>query len=166
MEKRKMEDPVMTKRLIAIISLLCMVVGLAGCNVNLRDTVEGNEEKMPAFDISSDLIGTVTGVSGNRYTVTVLEDNAQYDKDDVVYVTYQPEEDGVSLKAGDIINAHYNYITDVSSISGIPHIITDAVSILPEYTPPETTVEPTVETTVETTEAPVETITETTEATE
>lgn len=156
----------MTKRMIAIISLLCLVIGLTGCNVNLRDTVEGNEEKMPAFDISSDLIGTVTGISGNRYTVTVLEDNAQYDKDDVVYVTYLPAEGGVSLKAGDIINAHYNYITDVSSVGGIPHITTDSVSILPDYTPPETTVEATVETTVATTESPVEITEQTTEATE
>ena len=111
-------------------------------------------------------IGTVTGISGNRYTVTVLEDNAQYDKDDVVYVTYLPAEGGVSLKAGDIINAHYNYITDVSSVGGIPHITTDSVSILPDYTPPETTVEATVETTVATTESPVEITEQTTEATE
>ena len=156
----------MTKRLIAIISLLCLVIGLAGCKVNLRDTVEGNEEKMPAFDISSDLIGTVTSISGDCCTVTVLEDNAQYDKDDVVYVTYQPADGSTSLKTGDIINATYNYITDVSSISGIPHIITDTVSVLPDYTPPETTAEAPAETTVETTGAPVEITEETTEATE
>lgn len=156
----------MTKRLFAIISLLGLVIGLAGCKVNLRDTIEGNEEKMPAFDISSDLIGTVTSISGDCCTVTVLEDNAQYDKDDVVYVTYQPADGSTSLKTGDIISVTYNYITDVSSISGIPHIITDTVSVLPDYTPPETTAEAPAETTVETTEAIVEITEEITKTTE
>ena len=84
----------------------------------------------------------------------------------MVYVTYQPADGSTSLKTGDIISVTYNYITDVSSISGIPHIITDTVSVLPDYIPPETTAEAPAETTVETTEAIVEITEEITNTTE
>lgn len=129
----------MTKRIIAIISLLCLMMCLAGCKVNLRDTVEGGQADVPAFDLSSDLIGKVTAIYEGRCTVTVLEDNSHYDKDDVIYVTYTPEDDGITIRVGDIIRAHYDYITQVSSVASIPHITTGTITVLQDYTPPETT---------------------------
>lgn len=135
----------MSKRIIALIGLFCLLISLAGCKLSIRNTVEGKDASLPAFDLSTSLICTVDSMDGSRCTVTVLEDNSNYDKDDVLYITYDTVAEGQSLTIGDVITFSYNYVSDVSAISGTPHIVVEELSILPEYTPPETTTEATDE---------------------
>ncbi len=125
----------MSKRLIVLFLLLCMVIGLSGCNFSVRDTVEGKDTTLPPLRIDSSLVCSVTSIEGNRCFAVVLEGNNNYDKDDTVYITYDSVKKDQSVKSGDVITLDYNYVTDVSAYKDRPHIHTDEVAIVKDYKP-------------------------------
>ena len=125
----------MLKRLFALIMLVCLMLTLAGCNSSIRDTVEGKDATLPPIRVDSNLVCSVTSIDGNRCLAVVLEGNNNYDKDDAVYITFDSVKKDESVKSGDVITLAYNYVTDVSSYKEIPHIHTDEVAIVKDYTP-------------------------------
>ena len=151
----------MLKKTISVIAVIVLLFSISGCNFSLKDTVndsvkdavEGQEgPTLPNFSFSSELICIVDGFEGDKCSATVMEDNGTYDEETSVLITYESVAEGLSLTAGDYITFKYRYTTDVSAIDGTPHIKTEEITILPEYTPPETTAETTEETTEETSE--------------
>lgn len=131
----------MMKRFIALFMLICLLPVLAGCNSSLRNTVEGQEATMPPLRVDSTLICSVVSVTDNRCQAIVLEGNNNYDKDDTVYITFESVNKNQSLFYDDVITFSYNYVTDVSVYQNKPHIKTGEISIIKNYTPPETTAE-------------------------
>lgn len=131
----------MLKRFFALLALSCLLLTLAGCNTSIRDTVEGNDATLPPLRIDSTLICSVVSVVDNRCQAIVIEGNNNYDRDDTVYITFDSVAKDQSLFYGDAITFSYNYVTDVSSFEGKPNIKTGEVTILKDYTPPETTTE-------------------------
>ena len=131
----------MLKRLSAQLALFCLLLCLAGCNSSIRDTVEGNDATLPPLRIDSTLICSVVSVADNRCQAIVLEGNNNYDRDDTIYITFDSVAKDQSLFYGDAITFNYNYVTDVSAFEGKPNIKTDEITILKDYTPPETTTE-------------------------
>ena len=130
----------MLKRFFAFIALFCALLTLAGCNTSIRDTVEGQEATLPPLRIDSTLICSVTSVEGNRCAAVVLEGNNNYDKDDIVYITYDTVAKKLTPRYGDVITFTYNYVTGVSTYNKMPHIKTEEITIIDDYVPPETTV--------------------------
>lgn len=148
MMERNEEDTVMYKRILALLCLVGLLICSTGCSFSLRDTVEGEDApSLPSFHLSSTLICSVASIDVSHCTVTVLEDNSTYDKDDILYVTYETVADNQKLSVGDIVTFTYHYVSDVSVIDDTSHIAVDELTVLPEYTPPETTVKTTEETT-------------------
>lgn len=131
----------MLKRLSALLALFCLLLCLAGCNSSIRDTVEGKDATLPPLRIDSTLICSVVSVADNRCQAIVLEGNNNYDRDDTIYITFDSVAKDQSLFYGDAITFNYNYVTDVSAFEGKPNIKTDEITILKDYTPPETTTE-------------------------
>ena len=131
----------MLKRLFALLALISVLLTLAGCNTSIRDTVEGKDATLPPLRIDSTLICSVTSIDGNRCAAVVLEGNNNYDKDDIIYVTYESVAKKLTPKHGDVITFSYNYVTDVSTYNKEPHIKTEKITILNDYVPPETTEE-------------------------
>lgn len=129
----------MLKRFLTLISLLVLLMCTAGCSFSLRNTVEvENAPSLPAFDLRSTLIVQVDSIDGSRCSATVLEENSTYDADDAVYITFTTVTGNQALRSGDIITLTYTYVDDVSAIGGTPHITVEEVTILTDYTPPET----------------------------
>ena len=130
----------MYKKLIASVAALALLLALSGCNFSLKEEVEGKDAPtLPGFRFTSELVCQIDRFENGKCVATVQEDNGTYDADTVVLITYETVADGLSLTAGDYITFNYVYTTDVTAINGDPHITTDEVTILPEYTPPETT---------------------------
>ena len=125
----------MLKRTFALITLVCLMLSLAGCNATIRDTVEGQEATLPPIRIDSTLICSVTSVEGNLCQTIVLEGNNNYDQDDTVYITFDSVKMDQSIKSGDVITVSYNYVTDVSAYKNKPHIHTEVLTILNDYMP-------------------------------
>ena len=125
----------MLKRLFAWMMLVCLMLTLAGCNSSIRDTVEGKEATLPPIRVDSTLICSVTSIEGNRCFAVVLAGNNNYDKDDIVYITYDSVKKDQTVKSGDVITLDYNYVTDVSAYKESPHIHTDEVAIINDYKP-------------------------------
>ena len=128
----------MSKRLIVLFLLVCMVVGLAGCKFSVRDTVEGKEATLPPLRIDSSLICSVTFIEGNRCQVVVLEGSGNYDPEDTLWVTYQSVAKDSTLRPDDVITFTFNYVTDVSSLNNLPHIAVEEITVLEDYVPPVT----------------------------
>ena len=130
----------MYKKITALAAILALLLGLSGCNFSLKEEVEGKDAPtLPGFHFRSDLICQIDSFENGKCLATVQEDNGTYDKDTVVLITYEKVTDELSPTAGDYITFEYVYTTDVTSIDGTAHITVDEVTILPEYTPPETT---------------------------
>lgn len=128
----------MLKRLFALLVLIGALLALAGCNTSIRDTVEGKDATLPPLRIDSTLICSVTSIEGNRCYAVVLEGNNNYEKDDIVYITFDSATKNQTPVPGDVITVTYNYVTDVSAYNGEPHIKTEEITVLKNYTPPET----------------------------
>ena len=162
----------MFRKFTALMAVVALLLTLSGCNFSLKDEVEGKDAPtLPGFHFRSDLICQIDRFENGKCVATVQEDNGPYDAETVVIITYESVVDDLSPTVGDYITFNYVYTTDVTSFDGMPHITVTELTILPEYTPPETTAptEETEETTEEATEAPEETTSvpeETTETTE
>ena len=128
----------MKKRLIIILTLICMAVGLTGCNFSIRDTVEGKDATLPPLRIDSSLVCSVITVDGSRCYVKVLEGNSNYDIGDELYVTYEAVAKDQQIHHDDVITFEYNYVTDVAAIGDVPHIFVAEVNIIKNYVPPVT----------------------------
>ena len=133
----------MLKRFILIFTLVCMILGLCGCNFSIRDTVESKEASLPPLRIDSSLVCSVISIDGNRLMVLVLEGNSNYDADDELYVTYETVAKDQTVKRNDVITFEYNYVTDVAAVKNTPHIMTEQITIIPNYVPPVTETEST-----------------------
>ena len=161
----------MFRKITALAALVALLLTLCGCNFSLKDEVEGKDAPtLPGFHFRSELICQIDRFENGKCVATVQEDSGAYDKDTVVIISYESVVDDLSPTAGDYITFKYVYTTDVTALDGTPHITIEELTILPEYTPPETTAatEETTVTTEETTAATEETTVanqETTEAT-
>ena len=120
-----------------------MILGLCGCNFSIRDTVENKEASLPPLRIDSSLVCSVVSIDGNRLMVLVLEGNSNYDADDELYVTYETVAKDQAVKRDDVITFEYNYVTDVAAVKNTPHIMTEQITIIPNYVPPVTATEST-----------------------
>ena len=130
----------MHKKITALAAIIALLLPLSGCNFSLKEEVEGKDAPtLPGFHFSSELVCQIDSFENGKCVATVQEDNGTYDKDTVVFITYETVSDGLSPTAGDYITMEYVYTTDVTAIDGTAHITVDEVTILPEYTPPETT---------------------------
>jgi len=130
----------MFKKITVLAAILALLLGLSGCNFSLKEEVEGKDAPtLPGFHFRSDLICQIDSFENGKCLATVQEDNGTYDKDTVVLITYDKVTDELSPTAGDYITFEYVYTTDVTAIDGTAHITVEEVTILPEYTPPETT---------------------------
>ena len=129
----------MFKRIVILFTVICLAVGLSGCKFSIRNTVEDQATTLPPLRIDSNLVCQITDIEGNRCTVTILEGNSTYDAEDEIYVTYQSVSQNQRLRRGDVISLTYNYVTDVSAIGNTPHIAAQSVTVIQDYTPPETT---------------------------
>ena len=140
----------MSKKITALVAIVALLLTLSGCNFSLKEEVEGKDAPtLPGFHFRSDLICQIDSFENGKCLATVQEDNGTYDKDTVVLITYEIVTDELSPTTGDYITFEYVYTTDVTAIDGTAHITVEEVTILPEYTPPETTAA-TEETTEET----------------
>ena len=128
----------MLKRFILISTVICMILGLCGCQFSIRDTVESKEASLPPLRIDSSLVCSVVSIDGNRLYVLVLEGNSNYDEDDELYVTYETVAKDQSVKRDDVITFEYNYVTDVAAVKNTPHIMTEQITIIADYVPPIT----------------------------
>lgn len=128
----------MLKRLFALLALFCALLTFAGCNTSIRNTVEGQEATLPPLRVDSTLICSVTSVEGNRCAAVVLEGNNNYEKDDIVYITYNAVAKKLTPRVGDVITFTYNYVTGVSTYNKKPHIQTEEITIIDDYVPPAT----------------------------
>ena len=126
----------MTKRLIILFTLICLIVGLSGCNFSIRESVEGKNVTLPPLRIDSTLVCRITTMDGNRCYVKVLEGNGNYDKDDELYVTYESVAKKEQVHHEDVITFEYNYVTSVAAIGNVPHILVDEVTVIKNYVPP------------------------------
>lgn len=130
----------MSKKITALVAIVALLLTLSGCNFSLKEEVEGKyAPTLPGFHFRSDLICQIDSFENGKCLATVQEDNGTYDKDTVVLITYEKVTDELSPTAGDYITFKYVYTTDVTAIDGTAHITVEEVTILPEYTPPETT---------------------------
>ena len=130
----------MCKKITALAAIVALLLTLSGCNFSLKEEVEGKDAPtLPGFHFRSDLICQIDRFENGKCLATVQEDNGTYDKDTVVLITYEMVTDELSPTAGDYITFEYVYTTDVTAIDGTAHITVEEVTILPEYTPPETT---------------------------
>ena len=133
----------MLKRSILIFTIVCMIFSLCGCHFSIRDTVESKEASLPPLRIDSSLVCSVISIDGNRLMVLVLEGNSNYDADDELYVTYETVAKDQAVKRNDVITFEYNYVTDVAAVKNTPHIMTEQITIIPNYVPPVTETEST-----------------------
>lgn len=130
----------MCKKFAALAVFMALLFTLSGCNFSLREEVEGKDAPtLPGFHFRSELICQIDSFENGKCLATVQEDNGTYDKDTTVIITYETVTDDLSPTAGDYITLEYVYTTDVTAIDGTAHITVAEVTILPEYTPPETT---------------------------
>ena len=153
----------MTKRLIAVILLLVVMILAAGCQEEIQNAQEeiknvveqGETPDFLTFDFSSTLICTVDEIIGNQCIAEVTEGNGNYDPETMVLISFEAVTEDADLKAGDVITFTYDYAVDVSAVTkyeskmdtyhNIPHIHTEEISTIPDYVPPETVPETTEE---------------------
>ena len=146
----------MTKRILAVIFLLAVMVLAPGCQDEIKNAVEKNHAPdYLTFDFSSTLICTVSEVSGDQCIAEVTEGNGTYDPEIMVLISFETVADDAGLKPGDVITFIYDYAVDVSAVTkhegkldtyhNIPHIHVTEVTLLPDYVPPETVPETTGE---------------------
>lgn len=130
----------MFRKITVLAILIALLLTLSGCNFSLKEEVEGKDAPtLPGFHFKSELICQIDHFEDGKCIAIVQEDNGTYDEDTEVYVTYASVTSDLSPTAGDYITFTYVYTTDVTAIDGTAHITTDEITILPEYTPPETT---------------------------
>ena len=146
----------MIKRIFAAIIVLSVLVFTAGCQEEIKNAVE--KEQTPDFlnfDFSSTLVCTVSEVGNDQCIAEVTEANGTYDTETMVLINYKAVTDVPDMKPGDVITFSYDYAVDVSAVTkhegkkdtyyNIPHIHVEELTLIPDYTPPETAPETTVE---------------------
>lgn len=117
----------MVKRMVAVCVLLALVLSLAGCKLSLNML---EMPSLPQVDSSSTLTAKIESVNGNQCTIIVTEGNGEYDKEDILYITYGIVAGNLTLAVGNTVTITYNYVKDVSEYEGLPHITVDEIAIL------------------------------------
>lgn len=146
----------MTKRILAVMMILAVMLFAAGCQDEIKNAVE--KEQAPdflKFDLSSTLICTVQDVVQNKCIAEVTEGNGNYDPETIMVISFETVTGDMDVRKDDAITFTYDYAVDVSAYSkyegksetyhNIPHISVAEITVIPDYIPPETVPETTAE---------------------